>query len=130
MPGVPTCLLQAMFSEGPGGAPFSGVHLVFVRAPSIKKKMDFILRPKMSSKILPQLYLSKWHRRTPAARRQQPRGHTSPSILTSADRGLYSGAFMRAWELATELEAELQLRLQAWLGPWFDPWPWTLAGRA
>lgn len=37
-------------------------------------------------------------------------------MLTSADRDLYSGAFMRAWELATELEAELQLRLQAWLG--------------
>lgn len=51
MPGVPTCPLQAMFSEGPGGAPFSGVHLVFVRVPSIKKKMDFILRPKMSSKV-------------------------------------------------------------------------------
>ena len=71
--------------------------------------------------ILPQVCLYKQHRRTPAPRRQQPRGHTSPSRLTPAGRGLYFGVFVGAghlWEPEPELELEL------------EPWPWTLGSTA
>lgn len=37
----------------------------------------------------------------------QPQGHTSPSVLTLADRGLHSGAFVGAWA-----------PLGAWAGAW------------
>lgn len=44
--------------------------------------------------ILPQAYLHKQHRRTPAPRRQKPRGHSSPSVLRLADRPSRLGAFV------------------------------------
>lgn len=45
---------------------------------------------------VPPVYLWKQHRRTPAPCREQPRVHTS-SVLTSSDRGLYSGALVGVW---------------------------------